>query len=90
MTDTPPPKRRFWQIHFSTAVICSFYIALAMPLLLWWYRFMLDKYTWEADTEPLFPWVKPVAILVVMIFLGVPALFIAFVCEYLIRRRSKS
>jgi hypothetical protein len=36
MTDTPPPKRSFWQIHLSTAVALTFFAAflLAGNLLL--------------------------------------------------------
>jgi hypothetical protein len=32
MTDTPPPKRRFWQIHLSTAVVIMLTVGLFSAL----------------------------------------------------------
>jgi hypothetical protein len=33
MTDTPPPKRRFWQIHLSTAVVMIVVLSFAVGIV---------------------------------------------------------
>jgi len=86
MSDKP---RKFWQLHLSTALFCTIYVAIAMGPAMWWYQEVLQYYTWEGDTKPLFPWVQPVALGMVAVFLTVPTLLLAFGLEFLIRRRSK-
>lgn len=80
------PKRPWFQLHLSTAIVLMFAAGGLMQFSVSCYRQALEYYTWEGDTEPLFPWVRPVAVVLLIIgsisVLGLTTIL----CEYLIRR----
>ena len=63
------PRRAWFQIHLSTAIVLMFVAGGLMYFSASYYRYALDHSTWEGDKEPLFPWVRPgVVVLLTRIF----------------------
>jgi hypothetical protein len=81
MSDKP---RMLWQIHLSTAVICSLYIGVAMPFLFKWHQAAMAAHSVNGEVR--FSSTQIIALSVVAVFLLTTTSLVALVLEYLARR----
>jgi hypothetical protein len=98
----PPKKRRFWQLHLSTAIVLMLIVAVGLGLNLYGfvrtsYGFPMQRsYGWplmvavrNLETHETLWFYSSVSALVINTFIIVSFTFnIAFVLEYIIRRRE--
>ena len=83
-------KRPVWQLHLSTMVILVILAGAMMPFSFAYYKNRVEYFAWDGDTD-FFPWIKPAALIFVILFPTLILFFVGVICEYLIRRRrSKS
>src|SRR5438552_3218891 len=61
------PRRPWFQIHLSTAIVLMFVAGGLIKFSATFYRYALDYYTFEGDSEPLFPWVRPVVVALLVV-----------------------
>jgi hypothetical protein len=90
MTDAQPPKRKFWQMHLSTAVVLMLLAAASMrllgPLLIeWWYVDVLNDGSMDSEAPRGFTTFVTVAVLLVW---GLLMLLAYIVLEHVIFHRE--